>query len=242
MEKIGKDNLAEVQSINVGDVLFVRLCDINCFSLEKEGEETWLTYDYYPQGEELKTPINENMLVAVKYLDNGIFEEMLTGEKFISGGYYDQKNDVYVNGENVPEVENYYSPVEYEVYEREMYSDSDLATYKSYITNCEEFKNISKNHPLLVIYDQSLDSDIDGFAHLIEINDQSKEEYIKYSDEQRKEVIKNLKHIAEQHYKEACARIDSEISKTKEQYFKEAEEIAYLDKNLYDFEQKKPTR
>ena len=166
----------------------------------------------------------EPMLIAVKYIGNGVFEEMLTREKLLAEGYDIQYEDnPRFTGQSI--AIGYVNAKEGRMLEEEVYKN---------IYKIEIAKEVSKNYSM-VLYDG------EGFY---EVNEESKNGYLKFSDDQKRMVFRKLKEEALEKAKKFVQDLDEslkgiDLSKVQD---KQSLDIAYLDNQLFDFENKERRR
>lgn len=187
------------------------------------------TYNYL---EKLDNKLD--MLIALKYLGNGIFEEMLTGEKIIN--VHDTVTFKTNDGFEVLHLSDY-----------DVSSNKDLiVNYEDYVcveqervlskleysTLLQEFMQKSFDYPLSYVGNDCMN------YYVVE---NSKKRYLEYSDEDRKKVMTELKNKALLDTKNTNEKVVEAIEKMKDTDMILNDDIlnmAYLDNQLYDFENK----
>lgn len=241
MEQINNENLEQKNQIEVGQIFFADIRNLaGALVLKtglyvKDGIVDTITWGY---GDNVQKVVDRyyrpNILLAVKYLGNGIFQEMTTGEKIITS----KKTLVFEETESSPIVEKKLSDIDsdslvifnYEDYLIEHKGETVLSKieYVQLLQNC--MKRISET-PLALSC---------GFRFR-EIDDTSKKIYLAYSDEERKSIIAEVKKMALLDAEEVNTRIANVIEKMKTISSEEVD-MAYLDNQLFDFERKERTR
>ena len=212
--------------IKKGDIFFASMKGISTWGIELNNSGAYgpdfMAADYVNQGFNQECPY---ILLAVKYIGNGVIEEMVTGEKMLlmlSSQYYDCK-DV----ENKNCAAKYFCPLTYDTFVSENYGIGILNHCKI----LAEYKKISNEYPLTY-----LDEDENFYS----INEITKYRYIEHSDEERRMLISTLKAKALEEIKDIHKTIDSEIQKSLT-LTQENMDVAYLENQLYDFERKGKT-
>ncbi len=242
--------------IKIGDIFFTKARAIDCWQTGMNNcgclDEFLQVTDYYgffhssiidsleDSGE--LDDITEPFLFAVKYLGNSVYEEMTTGEKMIcSGGNVRHEDDpkfgnVIVDNANIMVLyEEYVSETELEKND-----DLDPDNFKitpemyekhknEYLNSVNYFKRLSSEYPLTF-----------ENADMYYVDDESKQEYLKNSNELRRKIIKRMKEIAINERQEIYKMLDEEVKKiSPDTLTSEDLEMAYLENDLYDFEKGK---
>jgi len=205
--------------IKIGDIFFIRCRELGCGT-----EEVVYTQDYersynaFSYGGVVCLD-KSYMFLAVKYVGNGIVEEMLTGELILM---YDSVNDFkYEDVKNYSLVKPGVTLKDYEIgYE----TSSKIA----FVSDLEKYKKLIIQYPLILFPSPEI---------IYSITEESKEYYIRHSDEERKKTIEKMKDIALEQNKKIIDKIDSILNE-----YGNADEymlsMAYLENNLYNFKNK----
>ncbi len=187
-----------------------------------------------------RTNYDEPILFAVKYLGNNVFEEMLTGEKLLSntiGALAELDEDVILDYDDLDgnlveccdiscdesAADNFYAYLDRKYLNKRTESTS-LENYKDLL----DTQRMMKEYPLTIIKTDAL----------YIINEKSKELYLEYSDEEKIELINQLKAAALKQIFSANATIDRELNKE----MKKDERFAYLENQLLEFENGKQVK
>ena len=248
MEQINNENKLQKNKIEIGEIFFSdirNLAGADIDELEAEVKEGTIDIISWCHGYNVNQVIQKyyktSILIALKYLGNGIFEEMVTGEKIIT------------SGENLRFKETESSTVKKELSDIN-YDSSVILNYEDYLIENQEDAVLSKNEYIQLLKNciKRMSESPISLANNVcsyEINDISKKMYLEHSDEERKLIIAEVKKMALLDAKEVKvritneinARIDNEAEKIK---IISSEEIdmAYLDNELFDFERKGRTR
>lgn len=237
-----KERKGKETRIKPGEIFFVTVANLEAPYIEDCNGEYSSEISTYriPQTEDKR-----DFLICVKYLGNGLFEELVTNEvlqiSFDSPSLYFgsnpnenlSKNDHCIERKlsDFPQQVPMYSYLNYEdyIYNRE---------YKTPLSRFEYFQHlqniISENeqHPIClsncrVYYSSS--------------SDNAKKHYLKHSKEEITEFLKEIKKISII----ASKKVNEEIARSMESLKTIPEEdlnIAYLDNELYDFERKGRTK
>ena len=169
------------------------------------------------------------MLVALKYIGNSTFEEMSTGEKIRVGerGITIKNQDTgTVSYFSIPDAEYTYLQLNYEDYIVENPGKEHLSKYE-YIQRLQNMMKKNIEYPLI----------LSSNSYCEEISEKSKQIYLLHTDEERKVVIQERKKLALLDSKEVNERIASSIEKLKTMISEDVN-MAYLENQLYDFENK----
>ena len=175
-------------------------------------------------------------LLAIKYLGNGIFEEMTTGEKIMA-------SCTYLGNTKLPDI---------------TLKNQVILNYKDYLNFCytnvdasvEDSSDLYGNKENLGKFEYSLllQSCIERIAEcplilssdcsFFKIDDENaKKVYLLNSNEERKTIIEEVKKMSLSNSKEVIEKIASTIESMKTISSREIE-IAYLDNQLFDFKNK----
>ena len=227
MQKIA-DNKA---IINIGDIFFAKMSRIDAWSFTTD----MLDYDNADifggiKGNDEKE--GDPFLIAIKYLGNGIGEEMSTKEKLI----IDYGNYVEFVGENNMNIDfedyNYKEPTGFAGYNMVPVHYNDFleeigGNLNDYIQKINQYKKLSSEYPLVLSVSQG--------ESCFFVTDETKKEYLKHTDKERSEVISKLKAEAMSSIKNIHEILDKECEKVLT-ITDEMLEQANLENKLYDFE------
>lgn len=233
--EIGKIYFTDIRNLSGADVseLETSIFDENADGYKYAPTLTWsesarVTY-YLDKLEKVEGYLP--ILIAVKYIGNGLFEEMITGEILVSSGQdigIKKTDDSKQSFVKLPDISLESSLlVNYEDYLLECKGEKRITKYGfvQLLLNCIER---NKNYPI------SLSSEYPFY----EVNEENKEIYLGYKDEDRKENIEKVKELAiseSNDVNKQLLTIISDLSKLK----KEDLEMAYLENNLYNFEKRR---
>lgn len=222
MEKIGMQE----NEIKIGDIFFASLKGVRCWGIGHNEKNDCL----------VQSTINvshcfEDILIAVRYIGKGVIEEMVTGEKMLIIG---KDRDLCSNNYNFPDhryadyKDRDWKParyfdfeLQYEVFNRH---DHNGRKYSSY---ADDVKRISAEYPLT----------FDDNDYIYYIDDELKKLYLKHSDEERKHAIMKMKDNTRESIHEVNVKVDRERQKDVV-LTSEMLDMAYLENQLYDFENK----
>lgn len=234
------------EKIKVGEVFFSNFSNLSAVETWKDNEPSKVGWQLerisYQYGENMgpyvgMIEIKQDFLIAVKYLGNGIFEEMTTGEKLING-----RNPLAfsVSGSRTNQFEHRELP-DFDV-PKNIISEDIVLDYEDYtVANLNKttlskieyyqlLENLMKLHATYPLYLQSGN----GF---FDINEETKKLYLRNSDESRKEIIKEAKKLALMDAKKVNEKISTTL-KNMQTLSKEELDMACLDNQLYDFKKR----
>jgi len=225
------------QMIQPGDVLFTNINNISMIEiveLDSDQDEN-MKIETIMTGGGVGRPINEAldpMLIAIKYLGNGIFEEIVTKEKIYTMYYGLYLKHSFHLGD--PDDAKHFIDI------KPKRSQFEL-DYEDYKKECELVgeKPCSK-YEYYKILQEIMERNVDCPLMLSEwecysVNDTTKQQYLKYSNDERKAIIDKLKKNALQSAKTVNERITESMVKL-ENVTDEEVEMANLDNQLFDFE------
>lgn len=205
------------QEIKIGDVFFISTSGLNTWTYNEDSSFFCscgsLTDDF------------EDMLLVVKYIGDGILEEMLTGEKILVDRFYDG-NISYEQDSSV-------TCFAYANYFEEKKTNKKVRDVSDYINVLKSIKENSTKYPLVF---SLIDSEI------YEISDENKSRYLEFSDLLRKQRLVSLKLIALKKTDTLIQQLDYFIDN-----FNIDDELtgnfmldeAYFENKLFDFKKKK---
>lgn len=205
-------------------IYFLESVAFSCFAIDSINNE-YECIDYecgYVKNEDAS-----NIMYVVKYLGNGVFEEMLTGKKIIgygdSGVTYEDKGSDDVSKYCVLNYEDY-------IKFNSSFSDKEI-TIIDYIVDLKKIQKTIDRYPLTFC-----ETD---FLH--EFTDENKKEYLKFNDEERVNQLISMYNIAQEESKKISSVIDEKIKKISV-ITPELLEEAYFDNQVYDFTRKGRTK
>lgn len=210
MEKNINNN--QKKNIKIGDVFFIRASDL-C---------SWIYADEVPVFSSSGKSLDEDdMLIVVKYLGNGVIEEMITHEKILISDFLISD----VNFEDDSElVRNVYADY---FKEHEKVSETDI---KKYLNTLESLKQTAFKYPIIF---RVVD------AQIYDVTDDRRiADYLLVSDNVRKQKMFSLKKIALERSKEFIKVIDSFIINfdyNDELTGDEMLDEAYLENKIFEF-------
>lgn len=231
--------------IKLGEVFFTNLSNLGAAEIWQDNESTEgitvekISHEY---GENMgpyleKFEEEQDFLIAVKYLGNGIFEEMTTGEKLISVknplafSVSDSEDDQF----KYRELPDFDAP-------KDIISENTILGYQNYtvanlskttLSKIEYYQLLESMMKLHVLYPLSLHSENSFF----DINEETKQLYLKNSDESRKKIIKEAKKLALIDLKKVNEKISTTL-KDMQTLSEEELDMAYLENQLYDFKKR----
>ena len=249
-------SLARKDPIKIGDIFFTEANAIDCWQTYMNDcgdlDQFLQVKNYYgffhssiidslEESGELDDT-TEPFLFAVKYLGNSVYEEMTTGEKMICSSGNLRHEDDPRPVDSIVDKANIMVIYEEYVSEEELENNSDLdpdnfkITPEMYIRHKNEylnsvnyFKRLSSEYPLTF-----------ENADMYYVDDESKQEYLKNSNELRRKIIKRMKEIAINERQEIYKMLDEEVKNiSPDTLTSEDLEMAYLENDLYDFEKGK---
>lgn len=193
-------------NIKVNDILFANLNSIGTWC--KEQEAGLVVFTYKTNFPYTNFPYAPNDLIVVKYIGNGVFEEMVTGELLLYEGNRETAHNVLTADNSVTRV-----------------NPESQVVNRDNLRNLDITKNIAQKYPLIL-----------GDS-LIDMNDASKKEYLRFSDEQRKGILSKLKEDAVKQTTEFITQIDETMKYIESKFALTEEQIdmAYLDNQIFDF-------
>lgn len=274
-------------NIYIGDIIFVELMDFNGCVETHFDDHPGIDYHSFMYGDicyyhrDLITKEDRKILFALKYLGNGLVEEMATGEKFFikkSSFTFVDETDLEYDDEELKDEEDDF--VHDDICDFNLDVEDEYAVYLvnnertmlEYVKDLKKAKVYAEKYPLIVDAEKSSNyiytvdnSDYPGigvicnmdicrsvaysngyeFDDLLENEPQIyemvldqllKKEYLKTSDEKRKELIECVKKLAVEDAKLITEKIDEVLNKYKVN--DELLDMAYFENQLYDFKNK----
>lgn len=190
-----------VEDLNVDDMFFIDAhemydCGINEKMDSAHGREDFKAFDRM-SGSLYQTMDNiidskDNLLLAVKYIGNGVFEELVTGEKISCAEHevyfkegYDGTGKIVMEKEIKDCPYSAWTPLTYEDFKYEGDFKTGIASLYDYPTIVKADLDYAVTYPL-------------SFDTGIFINEDSKKQYLRHTDEERKEIISKMKEIAKE--------------------------------------------
>lgn len=207
--------------IKIGDLFFINV----------KGLTTWYHNDeveFFCSCGNLSTE-EDDMLVVVKYLGNGIVEEMVTHEKILM-----DKN--FYTGDISFEDEGELVNFAYDSYFEEKKYNSKVTTLDEYLETLETIKQNASNYSLAFSMFTS---------NLYEISEDKVKEYMLYSDSVRRRKVSSLKKLSLEKTKDFIVFLDSFISEydiNDELTGDSMLDQAYFENKLYNFRNKEKVK
>lgn len=165
--------------------------------------------------------IEDDFLISLYYMGNGIVEEKVTGERFyLSADFvWNEKDEetTYYDHDTTKYASEYNFLINAEKYIWELHYDNKDITIMDYAQNCYKFKKALKEYPITL-----------NAYKLRVMTDELRKEYSKYSDTKRKKAILKLKKEAVINAKKISDAIDEEFEKATE-FTSDELEMAYLE-------------
>ena len=165
----------------------------------------------------------EDILLIVKYIGEGMIQEMLTGEIFQIAPVH------YYNRLPISELKNYRNAdINLEKCDVKINFEEHKGCFnnKEFVNKLNNYKNITLKSPLSY------------FNICYFITDDTKKRYLKYTNEQRIDCIKKMMAIATKSREIVINEVNSVITSYFEPLSNEIMEMAYLENKIYDFERK----
>lgn len=243
-----------VEDLTVDDMFFIDAHEMHDCGIGKmagaQGREDFKVFDRM-YGSLYQTMDNiidskDKLLLAVKYIGNGVFEELVTGEKIscaehevlFSEGY--NNTDEFILEKDIKDCPySVWTPLTYEAFKYAGDFKTGTAALYDYPTIVKADLDYAVTYPL-------------SFDTGIFINDDSKMQYLRHTDEERREVISKMKEIAKEDAdklkKEVTAIIPTlegkgEIISTSVNNETITDtNLAYLDNQLHDFKTSQRTK
>ena len=223
------------ESIKEGQILFANIDCLRGLKIDRWESEysdkkfDVITYGDYPY---IKSEYIQNerdkIYIVIKYLGNGIFEEMTTGEKIRAGvnTFIMERQDGSKYSLKIPNVGAVTLELNYEDYLTE-WPLSDSHNYKyEFLQKLEKIKEENIEIPILINDD----------FHCLEVNDVSKKLYLRHSDDERVFIISEIKKKALIDNAKVNEKISASIERANTDVTGDELNMAYLDNQLYDFE------
>lgn len=225
------------EDIKIGDIFFVDARDICAWgSLEIDEDHTYEVATW--NEEEFSEEMVENPIyIAVKYIGDGVIQEMTTKEKIVC---YEGRifSHPVLYGELTNDFSNedcYYVsfhfddsykgisslPLTYNAFIEYEYG-SEISEY---INRVKDIELLMANYPLVY----------NAHDSILPVTEETKKLYLKHDDEERKELIYKIKEKSLVNTKKLNDIFDKEIKKIST-LTDEDIKMAYLDNSLYDFE------
>ncbi len=210
------------------DVIYKWLKDKNTTPVRK-GQE-FVDYEYEEYGYNCMDHRHQDFYFIVKYIGNGYVQEMLTGETMLLTNMehhiLEDNSDELVTADN----EGTFTPSHFEDFKN---ADFEIPTLPEYIFKLETYKNTAAKSPFIV--------NVDVGGEMFRIDDISKAEYLKHSNEEKIALIKEMKAEALSSQEETIKDIETTIQKYS-RITPETLDMAYLENEIYDFEKQGKTR
>ena len=229
----GKEyNLTYKDEIELGDIFCINLNDLAAWGASWDDSTIDMVHNknrYYKEEDSFfaDNPLcpNINMLAIVKYIGNGVIEEMLTHEQIMLESGTDLSDEARKKCADTDFSNNYFVYRNWKTYEHigENVSFSEWTNNLLSIKNLINEKLLTKS-PLCFANEQ-------GFY---EIDDEAKRAYLEYSKEEIIAKITELKEKALILGERALEQIDEAYRYNSSQDM----DVAYLDNEIYDFEHK----
>lgn len=177
-------------------------------------------YNYIKQKDE------DDILFVVKYIGNGYVQEMLTGETMLLARIDERLLEDDSDELKTADSECICTPTKYEDLENYGF---DSLSMPEYIAQLEEYKLLTTKSPLIC-------SVVEGEL-MFKIDEESKTEYLKHSNEERISLMNKYKEEALRSLEETIKDLDSTIQ-TYSRITSKTLDMAYLENEIYDFEKK----
>ena len=213
--------------VKIGDIFFVNSKDLSSYVFyESEAE----AYGYIGQGVEINK-LNSSLKLAIKYIGDGVFEEMVTHQKILS------PCDVLIYPEKYKPFKNTVMPREdlkgprTHFYDNKRQSFIREIDYKisndinDFLKNTEELKQLMVKYPIT----------LSNSTVMYLPSDEEKKKYLQSTDDERRDAIMNKLELAKKDVADAIKVIDHQISLASD-LTKEKLDMAYLENQLYDFQ------
>lgn len=206
--------------LNIGDVFFINAKGLRNFGVCKETGMIGYKYGEVPIG-------CADLLLAVKYIGNGIVEEMISGENILLGGqselYYRDRNLPYDDFKNVEFGKEYSisSSVEEGL---KLIEGKKIAVY---IDKLIKTKNKALEFPLTFLEPDNK----------YEVTEESKKVYLRHDNDERRKIILVAKEQAKVNFEQIEEVVDGIIEKFS--INSENLDMAYLENDLFNFRKKK---
>jgi hypothetical protein len=182
---------------------------------------------------------NKSILYICKYIGDGIMMEMTTRQNILMASFYNFEDDKKEDRIKTPTwVSSGINPYKIDDLKKrkEIEEEFRYNRDRTYLQRLEEYKEMIQKTPLVY---HSAEGD-----YLYVIDDNSKREYIQTSEEERANQFDKLREEAVQAYENTMEELDKEIKEVKEigNVPQEAIDMAYLENEIYDFENQSKTR
>ncbi len=182
---------------------------------------------------------NKSILYICKYIGDGIMMEMTTRQNILMASVYNFEDDKKEDRIKTPTwVSSGLNPYKIDDLEkrREIEEEYGYNRDRSYLQRLEEYKEMIQKTPLVY---HSAEGD-----YLYVIDDNSKREYIQTSEEERTSQFERIREEAVQAYENTMEELNKEIKEVKEieNVPQEVIDMAYLENEIYDFENQQKTR
>lgn len=211
---MAKENKREIK---IGEVFFIDLCALSTWYYNEE-------MSFFCSSGKLNN-INEDMLIVVKYLGNGILKEMLTGyEIFIDKSYVIEEKF---------EQDNNLKSFVYADYLEESNNNPKVTSPSKYLETLNGIKELATNYPLAFLLADSC---------IYEMTKENKEKYLEVPDSVRRLKLLRFKALASKKTEEVIGIMDGFIDN-----FDMNDELtgdpmldeAYFENKLFDFKRGK---
>lgn len=219
------EELVKVEECSIGDVVFMSIANLSKWNAIRSRDNT-VAIDGMTQCDCLSDNNLEDFLIAVKYLGNGIFEEMTTHEKLISVGYGNKLEDLEYEDANdyIPFTSDYH--IDFET----MNGGKEIPAAKI-AEILEKTKSNVENYPLSLFTDDT---------PIYYVTDDSKKVYLRHDDKERQKMILEAKKEALSCTK-GTLEVISQAEKSILEVTPEVLDMADLENRLFDFQDTKKT-